>query len=142
MTTAYPDIESAHISPDASGFERILTGPLARWLFAVPFGMFGLMHFAFGSQMAGMVPVPGGLFWVYLTGVALVAAAVSVVTGKLTRVAGPLLALMLLGFVALIHGPGLMNEATMQMSMTSMLKDLALAGGALLASSQALQARR
>jgi hypothetical protein len=28
------------------------------------------------------------------------------------------------------------------MSMTSMLKDLALAGGALLASSQALQARR
>jgi uncharacterized membrane protein YphA (DoxX/SURF4 family) len=100
------------------------------------------MHFAFGSQMAGMVPVPGGIFWVYLTGVALIGGAVSVVTGKQLRVVGPLLALMLLGFVALIHGPGLMDEATMQMSMTSMLKDLALAGGALLATSQAFQSKR
>ena len=142
MTTAYPDLDSPAIHADATGFERILSGPVARWLFAVPFALFALMHFAFGSQMAGMVPVPGGIFWVYLTGVALIGGAVSVVTGKLLRVVGPLLALMLLGFVALIHAPGLTNEATMQMSMTSMLKDLALAGGALLATSQAFQSRR
>lgn len=107
----------------------MLTSTVARWLYAIPIGIFGLMHFMAADQMAGMVPIPGGVFWVYLTGAALIAAAVSFIIEKQTRLAGLLLALMLVIFALSIHLPGAMsgNEA----SMPSMLKDLALAGGAL-----------
>jgi hypothetical protein len=49
--------------------------------------------------------------------------------------AGQLTALLLFIFVATIHLPGVMNPPDpmmMQMSMAGMLKDLGLAGGALL----------
>ncbi len=107
-----------------------LTGTIARLLFTLPMLIFGLNHFMMGSQMAGMVPIPGGVFWVYLTGVAFIAAAIAFLTGKLAYTAGLLLALMLLIFALSIHLPNLLG-GNMQ-SMTSLLKDLALSGGALL----------
>ncbi|MFQ5568319.1 MAG: DoxX family protein [Rhodothermales bacterium] len=113
---------------------KVLTTTVARILFAVPFGMFGIMHFVFGSDMAGMVPsfIPGGVFWVYLVGVALLAACISILIGKWTQKACLLLALLLMIFVLTIHLPGALDEATRQMAMSSMLKDLGLAGGALI----------
>ncbi len=39
-----------------------LTGTVARLIFAIPFGIFGLLHLMSGSKMAGMVPLPGGVF--------------------------------------------------------------------------------
>jgi len=107
----------------------MLTSTVARWLYALPFGIFGIMHFMAGDQMAGMVPIPGGVFWVYLTGAALIAASISFIIEKQTRLAGLLLALMLVIFALSIHLPNVMGGD--QASMSSMLKDLALAGGAL-----------
>jgi len=43
-----------------------------RFLYALPMAVFGIMHFMNGSAMSGMVPIPGGVFWVYVTGAALV----------------------------------------------------------------------
>jgi putative oxidoreductase len=43
-----------------------------------------ILHFANAQAMAGMVPLPGGLFFVYLTGVALILASVGILTGKKT----------------------------------------------------------
>ena len=51
-----------------------VTRTVARVLFALPFIASGLVHFARGDEMAAAVPVSGGLFWVYLTGVAMVLA--------------------------------------------------------------------
>ena len=112
---------------------NVLTTTVARVLYSVPFGVFGLLHFMGAENMKGMVPswMPGGIFWVYLTGVALIAAAVSILIQKQARLASLLLALMLGIFVLSIHLPGLGNEATMQMAMVSLLKDVALAGAAL-----------
>jgi len=107
----------------------MLTSTIARWLYALPFGIFGLMHFMAAGDMAGMVPIPGGVFWVYLTGAALIAACVSFIIEKQTRLAGLLLALMLIIFVLSIHLPNVMGGD--QASMSSMFKDLALAGAAL-----------
>lgn len=83
--------------------------------------------------MAGMIPswLPGGVFWVYLTGLALIAASVSLLIEKMTRLAMLLLALMLAIFILTLHLPGIFNEATMQASMSGLLKDMALMGGAL-----------
>ncbi len=104
-----------------------------RYLFALPMAVFGLMHMMNGPAMTGMVPIPGGIFWVYLTGVALIAAAAAIAVGKMGSLAAALLGIMLMIFALSIHLPGVMgaaDEMAMQASMSNMLKDLALAGGA------------
>ena len=105
-----------------------------KYLFAVPFLIFGIFHFMDGQSMAGMVPgfIPGGLFWVYLTGLALIAAAVSIFVDKQVRLAMQLLALMLIIFVLSIHLPATLNDMS---AAPNLLKDIALAGGALLIAS-------
>ncbi|NGP77941.1 DoxX family protein [Balneolaceae bacterium YR4-1] len=106
-----------------------LFGKIGRYVFAIPFGIFGIFHFMNGSAMAGMVPIPGGVFWIYLTGAALLAASLSIMIEQYTRLACILLGIMLIIFVLSIHLPGVMS-GEMQPSMTNLLKDLALAGGA------------
>ena len=110
---------------------KILTTTVARILFALPFGIFGLMHLMKADDMAGMVPIPGGAIWIYITGLALLAASVGIIAKKMGRISSLLLALLLLVFILALHVPGLGDEATMQMSMMSLLKDMGLMGGAL-----------
>lgn len=100
-----------------------------RYLYAVPFAIFGLFHLMNAGDLAGMVPFPGGVFWVYLTGIAFLAASLSFIIKKKVRLAGLLLGIMLLIFVLSIHVPAVVGEGD-QMAMTNLLKDLALAGGA------------
>ena len=105
---------------------------LGKYLFAVPFAVFGIMHLMNADAMAGMAPF-GGSITVYITGLALIAAAVSIIIGKMDKLATALLGLMLLLFVLLIHAKGLANAAdagASAMAMSSLLKDLALAGAA------------
>ncbi len=116
---------------------KVLTTTVARYLYAIPFGIFGVIHFINGSDMAGYVPsfIPGGVFWVYLVGVALIAACVSIIIEKYTQLACLLLALLLIIFVLTLHLPGVIgaaDDAAMAAAMSSLLKDSALAGGALL----------
>ena len=106
-----------------------LTSTGARIIYAVPFAIFGLFHFMNASAMAGMVPIPGGVFWIYLTGAALIAASISILIRKEARLACLLLALLLAIFALSIHLPGAIDGN--QASVTNMLKDLALAGAAL-----------
>lgn len=123
--------------------EQII-GPLTklgRFLLAVPMVIFGILHFMAADAMAGMVPLPGGVIWVYVTGIALIGAGVSIIIQKKARLASTLLAILLLIFVFAIHLPGaLAGGDSGQMSMMSLLKDLAIAGGALVyASTQPIE---
>lgn len=105
---------------------------VGRIVFAVPFAIFGMMHFMAAGDMAGMVPawVPGGVFWVYVTGMALIAAAISIISKKQIYLVSVLLAVLLGVFVMTIHLPAVLGGD--QMAMGGMLKDISLAGGALL----------
>lgn len=105
---------------------------IATIVFALTIAMFGVTHLQVGEGMAGLVPswLPGGGIWVYVTGVCLILAAISIIIGKFTRVACLLLALMLIVFVLTIHLPHLLGGD--QMSMGSILKDTAMAMGALM----------
>ncbi len=105
---------------------------IGKYLFAIPFLVFGIFHFMNAQDMAGMVPgfIPVGVFWVYLTGIALILAVVSVVINMYVKLAMQLLALMLIIFVLTIHLPGLSADTA-----PNLLKDLSLAGGALLLAS-------
>jgi uncharacterized membrane protein len=106
---------------------------IGKYLYAIPMVVFGLFHFLNASAMAGMVPIPGGVFWIYLTGLSLILAGVSIIIQKLDDWSSFLLAVLLLAFVLTIHLPGVLAGGEMaQMYMTNLLKDLALAGGALI----------
>ena len=115
---------------------KALTTTVARIIYGIPFVVFGLMHFMKSGMMKGFVPgwVPGGVFWVYLIGLALIAAGVAIIIGKMVRLASLLLALLLLIFILTIHIPGSMDPDAMKSAtaMTMLLKDMALMGGALL----------
>lgn len=107
---------------------------LGRFLFAIPLVIFGLNHFMNASMMQNYVPgfIPGAVFWVYLVGVALILAAVAIMIKKQVLLACNLLALMLLIFVATMHVPGFLAGGDYAATaMTMGLKDLMLAGGAL-----------
>ncbi|MDX1477855.1 MAG: hypothetical protein R3301_09100 [Saprospiraceae bacterium] len=106
-----------------------------KYLFAIPFAIFGIMHFMNASEMAVMVPswLPAEEVLVYITGLAFILAAVSIVIGKKDKLAATLLGVMLIIFVLTMHLPGVINapdEQMMQMSMSNLLKDLMLGGAA------------
>jgi putative oxidoreductase len=106
-------------------------------LYALVIGFFGVNHFLNANGMAPMVPsfFPGGVFWIYLTGVALIAAAISFLTGKQTRLAGILLAVFLIIVVLTVHIPAVIHapdENAARFPMTNLIKDTGLAAAALM----------
>ena len=122
---------------------------LGKYLYAIPFAIFGIMHFMNADAMAGMAPF-GGSIMIYITGLALVAAAVSIIIGKYDKLAAALLGLMLLLFIiphaigmgiaedamALAHGYA-NAEMAQQMNMVAIMKNLIMAGGAWIYASSA-----
>ncbi|HEX3072467.1 MAG TPA: hypothetical protein VHP30_02535 [Ignavibacteriales bacterium] len=106
-----------------------------RMLFALPMAVFGIQHFMFASNMAGIVPayIPGGVFWVYATGLALILAAAGIITKRMILAASITIAAMMLVFIATIHIPMMMSAdaSASMMGRTSFLKDTVILGGAL-----------
>ena len=115
---------------------KLITTVLARVLFSLPIAIFGIFHFMDAEGMAEMVPswIPGGVFWVYLTGLALIVAAVSIISNKKAKLASLLLAALLFIFVLLIWIPqlGSYHEQEAMTAMSMLLKDIGLIGGALI----------
>ena len=103
---------------------------LGKYLYIAPIAIFGLMHFAMGSQMNGMVPswLPFPTFWVYFTGLSLIAAAVALIINKKAKLAMTLLGVELLIFVVFIHLMAVIGGD--QQAMAMVLKDLSMAGAA------------
>jgi uncharacterized membrane protein len=116
--------------PQKHGLEKIL--PFGRLFFAIPMGVFGTEHLADASDIAQVVPswMPAHLFWTYLVGVALIAAALSIVLNKHARLAATLLGSMLLLFVVLIHIPNIVGQHGARLFWMIALRDTAFSGGA------------
>ena len=108
---------------------------LARVLLGIPFIVFGVMHLMAADNMAGMVPewLPGGVIWIYITGLANIFVGACIASNKMMPMAGNLGALLMTAYIIIVHAPGLGNEATQMNAMSGLLKDIGLAGGALLA---------
>ena len=106
---------------------------LGALLFAIPMAIFGAQHFTVSQAVATVVPswIPWHLFWVYLVGAALLAAAFSFVTRIRISLAALMLALMLFLFVCLIHVPSCFATPYDRTRLTVLLRDLALSAGAL-----------
>ena len=116
--------------PQKHGIEKIL--PFGRLFFAIPMGVFGTEHLVDASDIAQVVPswMPAHLFWTYLVGVALIAAALSIVLNKHARLAATLLGSMLLLFVVLLHIPNIVGQHGARLFWMIALRDTAFSGGA------------
>lgn len=113
---------------------RLMKATIGKIVFSLVLLIFGLFHFMNASDMSGMVPewVPGGVFWVYATGVFLIAGAVAIIINRKASLAALLLAVLLLIFVLTIHLPSVIAGGDgAQMAMTMLLKDLSMAAAAL-----------
>jgi putative oxidoreductase len=109
---------------------------IAIYILALVMLAFGIYHFLHPKNLMVYVPayIPGGLFWVYIVGIAFILAAIAFIINRQARLAGYLLAALLFVFVLTIHLPNYMNagDAEMrQMALVSLLKDTALAAFAL-----------
>jgi putative oxidoreductase len=113
---------------------------IGRVIYGIPFIMFGMFHFMKANDMAMMMldGWPIAVVLVYIVGLALVLAGISFIINKKAKMAGMLLAVLLLIFILTLHIPTIMNaadEASRMGPMTNMLKDIGLMGAALVISS-------
>ena len=103
---------------------------VASIIFAIAIAAFGIRNFIKAGSIDTIVPdyMPGGVVWVYVTGVCIILAAIAIVlNNRLTRPACYLLALMLLIFVFTLHLKPALNG-----NPNNLLKDTAIAMGAII----------
>jgi putative oxidoreductase len=108
-----------------------LTTVVARVLFALPFGIFGILHFLSVPRISKMVPLPAAEFWVYFTGAALIAGSLGMILKVQAKWAALGLALLMLLFILFVHGPGAFDPAQRTAQLPQVLKNLSLMAGAL-----------
>lgn len=103
---------------------------LGRILFAIPIMIFGVFHFMNATEMSGLVPnyLPAPTIFVYVSGLGLILAGLSLILQTQTSLAMLLLGVMLMIFALTVHLPGAMDGA--QVSISNLLKDIALSGAA------------
>jgi len=109
---------------------------------AIVMGVFGIYHFMHAREMIVFVPdfLPGGIIWVYIVGVAFIIVAIALIAHRYVKLAGYLLAIILLFFILTIHIPNWLHAGDpemRQLSLTNMLKDLAIAAFAAYVASNA-----
>ena len=101
-------------------------------IFGVPWIIFGTQHFLYVDFVANIIPAyfPVRPFWAYLTGAAMIAAGISLVTGVKARLAAALLGVMLLAFFVLIQVPKIIGIDSSAVAWTRIFQDAAIAASA------------
>ena len=117
--------------PQRRGLDKLM--PFGRLFFAITMGVFGGDHLVNAVDIAPLVPawIPWHLFWAYFVGVALIAAALSIILQRYSKLAATLLGIMLLLFVVLMHIPNLVATHGSLLLWTTGLRDTAFSGAAL-----------
>lgn len=107
---------------------------VGRIMFSAAFLMFGMGHLTDSASMTGMVPsfLPFPGLIVILTGLLLIGTGLAIAVGYKAKLAGLILAVFLLSTAFLVWSPGF--AAGDETATLMFMKDLALAGGALLIS--------
>jgi uncharacterized membrane protein len=121
----------------ASGVGRVLVwGPVFE---AVALAIFAAEHFLAASDLMGIVPrwLPGSLFWTYFVGVALLAAAVSLLAWRCVRWSSLLLALLFLIIVTTVDLPGLSVHVHERLFWILAMRELCFAAGAMVLAASA-----
>jgi uncharacterized membrane protein len=114
----------------ASGLDKLIV--LAGVFIAVPLAVFSPEHFRGPEFVQSMVPsyMPAHVFWAYLVGCALLAAATSLTARKFVRLSSTLLGLMFFLFVCMLYLPSALRHPHDRFAWAYMLRDLSFCAGA------------
>jgi uncharacterized membrane protein len=128
--------------PQTRGLDKIM--PFGRLFLAIPMAVFGTEHLTDTADIANLVPtwMPAHTFWVYLVGIALIAAALSITVTIQSRLAAMLLGAMFCCFVLLIHVPNIVATAGNRIFWAIGLRDIAFSGGAFAFAGSQMRTRR
>ena len=93
-----------------------------------------IMHFVLPHYFEFLVPkfVPGGIFWIYFSGVALSAASTAIIINIIPKIAAFCLILFVLIFIATVDIPGVFFGDDKYRFFISLLKDTSLFAGTFL----------
>jgi uncharacterized membrane protein len=107
--------------------------PIAIALFGIPWIIFGIQHFMYASFVRDLVPayMPARIFWVYFTGIAMIAAGIGFIIRRQAQLAAFLLGCMLLLFILMLHPLLLVKEPEVGIHWTRVMQDTAIMGAAL-----------
>jgi uncharacterized membrane protein len=102
----------------------------ARIVIGISMIVFGIDHFEVLKFIASLVPswIPGAFFWSWFTGLAFIAAGVSIITRWQMRLGSALLGLMFFLWVVVLHGPRVAASPHNQDEWNSLLIALAFCG--------------
>ena len=106
-----------------------------RFLFAIPFAIFGINHFLMLDYYMGMLTsfiLPLGVYMVFLTGLLMIGISISIMIRWYVKQAAYVLAGLLFLFIVTIHIPHLLIEEEKTIYLITLLKDISLMGGSLM----------
>lgn len=105
-----------------------------RFLFAIPFALFGINHFLMLDYYVGMLTsfTPFGAYTIMLIGVVMIGISISIIIKWQVRFAAYVLAALLLIFILAIHIPHLFTATDKTVVIIALLKDTSLMGGSLM----------
>jgi uncharacterized membrane protein len=108
----------------------IALGPI---LFAIPLAVFGTQHFVQTKPIMGLIPawIPARLLVALLVGACLIAAGLSIATRINSVLAASLVAVMFVGFEALLMIPGAVADPHNRISWVIVLREFTFCAGAL-----------
>jgi hypothetical protein len=103
---------------------------VGRFLIAISLVVFAVQHFMYARFVATLVPawIPARLFWAYFTGMAFVAAAISIATKRMLGMAATLLGTMFFLFIVLLHIPRVAGAIRNGNEVTSLFVAVAMCG--------------
>jgi uncharacterized membrane protein len=112
------------------GVDKIM--PFGRLFFAIPLAVFASEHFTFTANVASLVPrwIPAHTFWVYLVGLAFLAASLSIAVLVQARLAAALVGMTFLIFVIVMDLPPTLANPGNRFFWALALRQLAFSGGA------------
>ena len=107
---------------------------IGRYIFAFSMVIFGIQHFLYAPFIAYLIPswMLAHLFLAYATGIAFIAAGLSIATHLLSRQASALLGVMFLLWFMLLHAPRVMAHPRNGDELTSAFVALAFSGASFL----------
>jgi uncharacterized membrane protein len=107
---------------------------VGRYFLAVPMIVFGIQHFLYAEFVVGLIPtwIPGGLFWTYFSGVALIAAGIGILLNVSSTLAATLLGLMIFSWILLLHIPRAFMSQGDSKEFINIFNALMMAAGAVL----------